>query len=349
MRAGPYRPKWDSPRTVTLPDKSTVKTTWLGMTIGRAIKARERKAPAVFEEPATPAEATGTPEQTIARLERELAQERAASAVRQTVIRTLRAENEEHRARFQEFKAVLANPDLSGNEKIIALVLAGEAHAPTQPLKGERVEWAKVSLEGKPEAGWIGLRERTGLTGNTISKTLERLSQGEAAPFEKHVTRDWRTRKDGTEGYVTAIQVRPLAERLSDTLRVIARFQPDKPKHGGSEAAIEARDQARRCRRHPNAKPVASTVWRCSVPSCKAILEETPLLDHKLGDPEPSPPSVVVARTLGHKVYGPAPANGHAVALDHQLGGPANDNGHDSEDGAQDQRAAALVAAPPGG
>ena len=266
-------------------------------------------------------------EAEVARLQRTLLdcgdeKERLASIVeaQQNIVTTQRAENDEHRARFQQFKKVLSNPEMSGNEKVVALVVAGEAHAPSQPLEGARVAWAKVSLQGKPEEGWIGLKEKTGLTANTISKTLERLSGGDAAPFEKQVTRDWRTRKDGSEGFVTAIQVRPLSERLSDTLRIIAAFKPDKPQHGGSEAAADAREHVRRCRKHPGATPVASAIWRCPVPSCRAILDEEPLLDHKLGDPEPTPPPVVVSRTLGHNSCDPDLVNGRTVTLDHQVG-----------------------------
>ena len=35
MRAGPYRPKWDTVRPITR-DGQVIRTTWLGRTIGRA-------------------------------------------------------------------------------------------------------------------------------------------------------------------------------------------------------------------------------------------------------------------------------------------------------------------------
>ncbi|MCC7107122.1 MAG: hypothetical protein IT307_18475 [Chloroflexi bacterium] len=94
MRAGPWRPKWDELRG---------STTWLGGTIGKAIGSTRsvyipgRRWEPLNEQDAAPAEPAEAPEQTIARLQRELAAERASKAALQTVLRATRAELERER------------------------------------------------------------------------------------------------------------------------------------------------------------------------------------------------------------------------------------------------------------
>jgi hypothetical protein len=119
MRAGAWRPKWDERRGGT---------TWLGYTLGKALAAyhawvgTEGHQDAADEPDAcdTAVPADETPEQRVARLERELAAERQAhavtrsvNAVQQTRIRALVAELEQERAlRAQDRRLTLAEQRL---------------------------------------------------------------------------------------------------------------------------------------------------------------------------------------------------------------------------------------------
>ena len=284
MRAGPYRPKWDSPRTVTLGDKTTVRTTWLGMTIGRAIGARERKHPElVIEEAPAPAAASETSEQTIARLtrelaqaNRELAQERAAGAVRQTVIRNLRAENQELRARFAGIVGVMENKNLRGNETTIALRLAFLTHSAL-----DRAD----QPAGPPESrvNLTDLGERAGASKDAAGRALDLLS-GPGGPFEKRrhsVTGPFHNPKTGEilrnpkTGQVipakTILSVTPRSTTLTETLNTLQAFTPERESlndWGGRRVP--------RCELHPDTKPTRRTIVICGEPGCERILDGGP-------------------------------------------------------------------------
>jgi hypothetical protein len=103
LRAGPWREKWDSPRPGTDDDGNPIRTTILGLLIGKALKRQRQRLEAVgriqfrqagsdaVDEEAAPvpvAPTIETCEDKVARLERELAEERRAHAQSRTLIAT---------------------------------------------------------------------------------------------------------------------------------------------------------------------------------------------------------------------------------------------------------------------
>ena len=98
MRAGPYREKWDEARGAV---------SWLTQTVANAVATVQKRLveqprlrlvhPELDEDEPPAAE---TPAQTIARLQRELAQARGTLAVQQTVIRGERGEKDAVRTRL---------------------------------------------------------------------------------------------------------------------------------------------------------------------------------------------------------------------------------------------------------
>jgi len=262
MRAGPYRPKWDSPRTVTLADKTTVRTTWLGMTIGRAIKARERKHPElVIEEVPAPAVASETSEQTIARLTRELGQEkaahartRAASAVQATIIRghnraegELRAEVERlNREKYAEWRLRRSKLKSAQVDTFIALTRIGT----------KRADWLDKDapvITGKNIGDELGVHE------STARANAEAVCNLPGSPI-KRVT---AYRQDGKRGQLTTYEL-PVRDRVELIERMVVVAE-------ALDAPASNRPRPIRCPKHPKARVLVYAQHECS--RCGDILQ----------------------------------------------------------------------------
>jgi hypothetical protein len=208
---------------------------------------------------------------------------------RKTVINAQRAELEEKTAYISLVTEVLAKPneEMSSTQKVVFLVLAYETH-----YRASR---------GRSNLPLIALAERTGLSKNTCSMASRSLAERPGSPFERTVTRELRRDEEGLEQWVTTIDFRPRTERTEETLRagIALPKAPDKPKHGGSPQATEAR--WRRCPQHRDDDVVMHGV--CS--SCGLVVgekrmtaQEWAILNHQVCDPEErSSPVTVVPST----------------------------------------------------
>jgi hypothetical protein len=295
MRAGPYRPKHDSPRTVTLADGKTVRTTWLGMTIGRAIKAREAKANLgplsvngcrpIDPEDTAAAEPTETPEQIIARLEREvarleqeLAKERAQSAIKTTIIRghnrvegELRAELERmNRRKYAEWRLRRSKLKSSQVDTLISIVDIG-----TQRAEYHQTDTPIITGENIAKAS--NVHESTARANADVVCSLP------GSP----ITRATAYRTDGKRGQLTTYTLpsRDPVEILEQMVTVAEAL----------ETRESARPRVAPCPEHPKARVNIYTQHECS--RCGRVLastfpDATPLCE-EVTRIEPGTPSVV--------------------------------------------------------
>jgi hypothetical protein len=302
---------------------------WIAAEIGRARAHQRRKAESESKAPEiqfTPKGDDGGEGDLVEQLRAEVARLRkraidqddkieeleARAEVQTNVIRRLQIEVREAKERTLGLQEAIANPNLSGNELKVGLTAIWYA------------QWKQERGDDRPKVSLAMIEERTGLSKNTASKILDRIGKAEDPPFQKIVTRDARIGEDGCPEWVTTIQVQPCHERIVDGFRALARIAPDKPKHGGSPAAAEARWRCKKCGDTPM---IVEKVWSCT--NCGDVVHREPL-DHQVGDPEPALVSVVVP-VKGHSLRDPGERNGHSGPLDLQLVASAaatNGNGH---------------------
>jgi hypothetical protein len=337
IRSGPWRPKLDSPRPGKDADGNPIRTTVLGLLIGKAIhRQRERAASvprlqfhqggsgAVDDESAdesTPPPADETCEQKVIRLERELAEEkaahaltRAADAVKATIIRAQRTELDGWREWSEGLRGLLKRPDLSGNQKVYWIAQLGEIYSGHS--RGE--EWVTVYRDA--------VTEKSGLSAGTVSDMGSRFKDVPDLPVESRLVTRRAVDADGVPKTVTVAEWRAKAPRLGEAYRQLATIElPDRPKHGGTRVA--------RCPDHQDADLIIRTTTVCSI--C-----------HK----EVSPPEEKRASQVD--THTPAPLRrGCSVSRGGKLTRtppPPNGNGHDSENGHPDRAALEMVATPLG-
>ena len=308
MRAGPWRPRWDELRGAT---------TLLGYTLSKALASYRARvprpgAPVPRDEAPAPDEAPPpdeTPEQRAARFERLYAEERrgrandrAAHAVLQTAHRAVTAELADKTAFLSHFSEVLAKPneELSAGEKVVSLALLIEIHfrADYGPYTlPDGTEGSYRTQSGKIRMPRDVIAKRSGYSPSQASKLGRQIAERPNAPFGWHARRDWKARADGSEGWMSTIEIDPHTERTDDSIRAIATLPalPEKPKHGGSAAAVSARWG--RCDRHDKRE-----VWiKGLCPDCGAVVGERMVSRAefdalKVQDAlsETSPPGVVV-------------------------------------------------------
>jgi hypothetical protein len=264
MRASAaYRPKWDRPWTVTVDDRS-VRTTYLGVTIGKAIQralTRSRapmpdgasvpdhtaEGPANGGRPSMSPVAPGSPEQPTD-MAIELAQARAIIADHQAVIAGLRNERDAAVAllrasneRAQDLARVLRNRGLSSSEARVAIAVAWRVESDqTRGRDESRIDFAEMA-------------EAAGTSKATVGRVLATLSEGDYAPFTKRTTTVARMIRDRETGRsaprpTSATFVR--ARHEGAILAALAAYSPTKrPQHGG-------RRTSRRAERSRAARPV---------------------------------------------------------------------------------------------
>ncbi len=205
--------------------------------------------------------------------------------VQQVRLSILEIEHADCRATFQAMKDVLSNKHLRGNEARVALVTTWE------------IESQRSRGIATPTVNLGGICHRSGVSKNTASRVIQQLSEDETAPFARQVVRERTVGPDGEEQWTSALLVRPrtATATVSETLRAVARYTPERPQHGGSPQATAARWE---CRQHPEAAVIITTTARCA--ACEAVLDEPKVsmvkpdrpLNHQVGDSEAQPASV---------------------------------------------------------
>jgi hypothetical protein len=247
--------------------------------------------------PAPNGTAAGTCEEhaaELARLQRLLIERDELIEVQQAIISRQRAELEDKTAFLSRVTDVLAKPneEMSSTEKVVALVLANETH-----YRADR---------GRTKLPLVALAERTGLSENTVSRASRQIAERDGSPFERRVTREVKRHEDGGEYWISTVEFVPKAATTAETLVAIANLPaaPDKPKHGGSEAATTARW---RCKDHPDAPLRTDTIRSCSV--CGAS-DRRESLNHQLDDSDYAS-AVDVSVLKGHQPRDSAGTNGH--------------------------------------
>jgi hypothetical protein len=295
MRAGPYRTKWDERRG---------QTTWLAQDVANAIATVKKRRSAQEPPSIAPddgsdtaaAEPLETPEQIIARLERELAKERAASAVKTTIIRGLQAENARLKAWHEEDRRLrLAERELdkvkgfSATQKAAIKVTAGIlSSAVSRDVAPQVITRGMVAEEmGCHEATAGAAAKVFDLPGSPVRRMNVRTNEldedGMARP--KIVTQYSAETASPAEIIEGMIRV---AEGLAERHR---RYEP------------------KRCPQHPDAETYTQT--RCAVCHDLVAGEKSPC--ERLAPMGASPKSVAVPLpiTSDSLLWGAAP-NGHA-------------------------------------
>jgi len=129
---------------------------------------------------------------------------------------------------------------------------------------------AKREANGEQPTISLGyLAKVTGMPKRRLSKSLDRQSGNaeDGAPFQKVVTRCYI---EDEQRWESSLEVRPWGESPAATLRAAATYaMPARPKHGGSQAAAEARWG--RCDKHDN--DLVQIKGYC--PDCGKVVGET--------------------------------------------------------------------------
>jgi putative DNA primase/helicase len=279
LRAGPWRPKWDSPRPGKDEHDRPIRTTILGLLIGKALKrqrTRSKSTPqlqfrragsdaADDEGPTQPAAPLiETAEQTIARLEHELAEERRAhartraeNAVQATVIR-------EHNRVEQDLQAEI---ERLNREKYASYrlqkcsTLTSSQRDTIQAIARVATARANYFETGAPIITGESLGAEIGKCATTARAAADTVCNLPGSPIKRTST----YRQDGTYGKLTTYElaVRDPVEILEQFVVIAESLEP-KP---------SSRRQPPTCDKHPRAR--LTTLHECS--DCQEIVELQPL------------------------------------------------------------------------
>jgi len=184
---------------------------------------------------------------------------------RKVIINAQRAEIEDKTAFITTISDVIAKPneELSPAEKVVSigLLIETQFRAAAGPYTlPDGTEGSYRTKRGNVRMTREVLARRTGYSPNQASKIGRQIAERENAPYAWTTTREWKARPDGFEGWVTTIEIEPRAATTAQALRAIKELKalPDKPKHGGSPQATEARERARRGCGHDDAPVMIS-------------------------------------------------------------------------------------------
>ena len=260
MRAGPYRRKWDERRG---------QATWLAQDVANAIATVKKRlgtppsAPIAPDDgDAAPAPTEETPEQTIARLTRELGQAKATIAVQATIIRSQRAKIETYNRRtYAEWR--LRRSKMKSTQVDATVGLAN--------LASKRAEYHQTD---SPIITGQQLGDEMGMHESSARSNAEAVCSLPGSPI-KRVT-DYR--KDGKRGKITTYElaVRDPVEILERMVIVAEALEEPKatrprpihcPKHPRARVNVFAQHECSRCGAvlasdFPNAKPLCVEVTR---------------------------------------------------------------------------------------
>lgn len=243
-KRGPWRPKWDSGRPAVV-DGVAVRTTYLGLTIGRAISAtrarlaaraprggRTGAGPAVATDPPTD-EATppGAAKASSQAMESLIADQQAIIRAHQLESRQQAALHEQTRIHERDCELVRRNQALQPSERALAIALVRE------------VESAKSRGLEEANPHYPDLAQIVGVSKRTIIRLVPVLTDGDDAPFVKRTVTEMQDVRDSRTGRVVR---RPTsrtyirARRKGPLLEAIAAFHPDRPQHGGRRVPLRA-------------------------------------------------------------------------------------------------------------
>jgi DNA-directed RNA polymerase subunit RPC12/RpoP len=294
--------------------------------------ARRKPAELVFEEDAAPADPLETPEQIIARLERELAEEkaahartRAAHAAQATIIRAQRAELERlNREKYAEWRLRRSKLKSAQVDTFMAIARVGT----------KRADWLDKDapvITGANLAGELGVHE------STARANAEAVCNLPGSPIRR--TTEYRT--DGKRGQLTSyeLRVRDPVE-LIEQMVVVAE---------ALDAPTSTRPRPLRCPEHPNARVNVYTQHECS--RCGAVLrsdlpDAKPLCEEvtRIGEDAPSVDGSVLIPVQPARMGALGPDDPAAERFREAVRANGNGNGHHDPDRA----AADLVAIPLG-
>ena len=261
VRSGLYRTKHDERRG---------NTTWLGQDAANAVATVRKRIAAKSgpildldeDEPPADAPADETPEQTISRLTRELAQEhraraqdRAVLATQATIIRTERERADELDRRAKETRDLLRNPTLSTTDKVVFLTITW------------RVESARSRGQDETRVYYPEIAEASGTSVSTVGRTLKRVAADDEKPWEnpeapivKRTQTEWRMVEDPATGERTQLPTSVVTLRAKgdgSILSAAATYRmPDRPQHGGKRLP--------RCAEHPDADLIIRSTTHCA-------------------------------------------------------------------------------------
>jgi putative DNA primase/helicase len=192
-------------------------------------------------------------------LERRLLDSDDLVEAQRAVITKHQANIESKAAFLSHISAVIAKPneELSAGEKVVSigLLIETQFRAARAPYKlPDGTEGSYRLPNGNIRMTREVIARRTGYSPNQASKLGRQIAERENAPYRWDTTREWKKRWDGTEGYVTTIEIEPRVATTSEALRAVATLSalPNKVRHGGSPQAVEARAKARLCPDDPD-------------------------------------------------------------------------------------------------
>ena len=283
MRAGPYRAKWDDPRG---------KVTWLAQDVANAAETVEQRLAAKSgpildldgDTPVEDAPADETAEQTIRRLTRELGQERARSAVQQTIIRTQQAELERlHRQKYAEWRLRRSKLKSTQVDAIVSIAT----------LASKRAKYFDTDtpiITGKQLGDEMGMHESSAranaetvcsLPGSPIARVSEYRTDGKRGQLTTYKL-DVRDPVQLMERMVTVAE--GLEDRTSNKPRPLRC-----PKHPRAKVTVLTRHSCSRCGAilasdFPNADPLCEEVTRIETPPPTVDVVLTPVQHARIAD-----------------------------------------------------------------
>jgi hypothetical protein len=310
MRAGPYRAKWDEPRG---------SVTWLAQDVANAIATIQKRlensqakypdfqACDAPDDASDDVEATETPEQTIARLQDELAQARTLVAQQQSIIRHERAERQAAVEINRSLFAVMALPDAQMNARTKLVFMFTAREAASRNSRG---------LVNLPNAA---IAEGTGLNEKIVSDIMQDIAARDGTPIERRITREWVADESGTPQprSVAQVAITTDAQTYVSVLRAASVMggPSDKAQRKKAQARERAADSLRArveargagwgwCSSHDN----AAVIMKGHCPECGEVtaertmlVEEFAVLNPEMQDsgtrPAPAPVLVGTKRT----------------------------------------------------
>jgi primase-polymerase (primpol)-like protein/ribosomal protein L37AE/L43A len=247
MRYGPYRRKWDEARGAV---------SWLAQDVANAVETTQERRKKYQNGPefewgnASDVPTDETPEQTIARLQCDLARERSLRAQDQITIRVQRERLTELREQIAGWKIVLSNPKLKPVDRIAALPVIEDVRA-AQKIGQEEIH-----------VRYPGIVKSWGIPESTLGKSVAVLTEMAGAPLAKRNEPDnYQIIVDSPKrGAVTVTPQKTIISAVAEgnLYAAVGAYDPCLPRRGGK------REPLPRCEDHPDADLVIRSVTQCA-------------------------------------------------------------------------------------